>query len=181
MSEDPVPFTPSEAPEGRLLFADASVAHGWGALRLQLHTPRAGMQADVRLAFSWLGDAFSVLLDAALRLQRGEEVVVFSWESEPGEHLWVLRRAGALLDVRVMSDCVGIDPAAASEAAFPLYAEVLNVLVDVRDFTGAVVDLMRGIEQAYGRDGFEARWGLHDDYRFDWDRLARLAEGLERP
>jgi hypothetical protein len=69
---------------------------GWSEARI------ADERSHAELTASYLGDALRELIGAVTDVARGSSEARCSWEEEPGEFRWILRRTGKSLNVTIL-------------------------------------------------------------------------------
>jgi hypothetical protein len=127
----------------------------------------------VQVTASYLSDALDDLLHSVVNVMRGASEGTFSFEEEPGEYRWHLRR-------------VGVDQLSITITWFDDWSEkrrqpgkiVFEQTCRRRTFAGAVYDSCKRLLERLGPDGYHEKWAEHE---FPLDRLRELQELLSKP
>lgn len=120
---------------------------------------------------SHISDALALLIDAVATVAEDDSESRCSWEEEPGEHRWVLRRTGDVLAVQVLSfassqGAADIDGAVIFETEQP----VLRV-------ARAVFSAAQQLLDDLGPERYLDEWAR---YPFPFESLERLRRALPR-
>ena len=142
------------------------VGAGWAKATVSLGEGEASVTA------SYLSNALGSLAVGGLLVLNGEETVEFSFDDEPGEHRWVLRKrepevyAFALIS---FPDFVVKQPEETGKV-------VVSGQVGRRDFGAAVREAMESVLREYGEAGYQKRWYEHS---FPMAELMELRRRLD--
>jgi hypothetical protein len=132
-------------------FSYRLIGSGWAEARIADQTTSAAMTA------SYLTDALGDLLSALAVLKRGEsDSERFSWDGEPAEFRWILRRDGDEVDVSILWF---------QDIYKPQHDDVGRVLFATRQ---PLAELLRAVSagaarllEDIGEDGYRERWVEH--------------------
>ena len=131
------------------------VGTGWAKVDV-----RAG-GAQVTITASYLSDPLTSVVEAAARLLSGSTQSTVSFEEEPGEYLWILRRMDESR-VRLRILAFGLERAHPTAPIESLDGQTASVVLDVEletlEFATGVLQALRLIEGDYGLDGYEKEW-----------------------
>jgi hypothetical protein len=117
---------------------------------------------------SYLSDALGDLLAALVRLGGGDSEARFSWDSEPAEYRWILRRDGGEVAVRILW-FYDIYKSQHDEAG-KLVFETRRPLAELRRVIAAAA---AQVLAELGEDGYRDHWVEHP---FPTAALRALAE-----
>jgi hypothetical protein len=110
--------------------------------------------SNASLSASYIQDALGDLLYAVWRLLEGEAEARCSWQEEPGEYRWIMRRDADLLSLRVLEFADSYPPAEdhAGSVVFETRQEVLT-------FARAIALGASRTLQQLGEAGYQELWG----------------------
>jgi hypothetical protein len=132
-------------------FSYRLIGSGWAEARIADET------SSVEMTASYLTDALGDLLSALAALNRGDSHSErFSWDEEPAEHRWILRRDGDEVDLSILwfHDIYKPQP---DEAGRLIFATRQPLAELVRAVSAAAAHLLEEV----GEDGYRERWVEH--------------------
>jgi hypothetical protein len=113
--------------------------------------------ANREMRVTYLSDALADIARAALELLRGARDISFSFQDEPGEHRWLLKRGEAdTLHVRVLR----FEDTFSTRTQGGL--EVFYSKCTVMDFVGQVCFVLQNILERVGLEGYRKLWRNSD-------------------
>lgn len=145
-------------------FAYRLTGPGWSEARI------ADEHGDAIVTASYLSDALRCLVEAVAVVVEGVPEARCSWDEEPGEYRWILRRAGDHLqiEIRAFDDLWGDQPDEQGRLVFSTRQDPLRV---ARAILSAVQELLDDL----GAADYERRWVEHP---FPSDALGRLRRAV---
>jgi hypothetical protein len=146
--------------------------YGWADARIADDESEYGY-----LAASYLSDALAALLDAVALTVEGAEEARCSWDDEPGEQRFVLRRDGDFLVLRILRfDAIG---RFANEDQEPDGDGrcVFESRQPVRVVGRVILEAAESVLAEWGDDGYLEQWGEHP---FPLSGLERLRRAVAR-
>lgn len=119
---------------------------------------------------SYLSDALRSLVEATALAVEGVPEARCSWDEEPGEYRWILRRVGADLriEIRAFDELRGDQPDEQSRLVFSTRQDPLRV-------ARVVLSTVQGLLDDLGEVEYERRWVEHP---FPSDALSRLRSAV---
>ena len=143
------------------------VGTGWCRCEIRLGTSEAVVTG------SYLSDCLRGLARATLDMAGGSPLSRCSFDEEPGEFRWLLRRDANELQLRILEfdELWGEQPD--SEGT-----EIINLSCPVASFVIAVRDALRSVRSKYGLAGYLEKWVEHDFPQDELDQLELVAPRL---
>jgi hypothetical protein len=108
---------------------------------------------NATLTASYTRDALGDLLDAVWRLLQGEAEVRCSWEEEPGEFRWIMRREADSVSLQVLEFADYVPPAEDHAGVV-----VFETRQDVSTFARAIALGASRVLEQLGEAGYEQLW-----------------------
>jgi len=139
---------------------------GWSAARI------ADDSGSARLSASYLSDALRHLLEAVALSVEGVPEARCSWNEEPGEYRWILRRSGE----QVIGTILWFDELW-SGLADQQGRHVFETIQDAHALGVAVAGGARRLLDELGPEEYERQWSEHPFPKDALDRLRRAIAG----
>lgn len=114
---------------------------------------------SVSMTVSYLHDSLHELATAVLRLQAGEPEAKVIFMDEPGEHHLILKRVGENVDLEVIwfDDWASWKITPDTEPR-----SVLAATVPLTEFHHAVTNILAGLLESFGLEGYKKKWIEHE-------------------
>ena len=132
-------------------------------------------QSAVTVSASYLSDALGSLARSALAVFRGSGEVRFSFDEEPGEYRWVLKKKEAQsysLTILLFTELWGNKPDGDGKVVFE--REFSSI-----EYAKMVLKTLENVRHEYGDAGYKAKWHEHDFPSKELDELHSLLDQKE--
>lgn len=126
----------------------------------------------VTVTASYLSDALGALSRGALAVLRGSGEVRFSFDEEPGEYRWVLRKKDAENYELTLLEFTTLWANKPDDAGSVIFQRNVSRL----GFAKMVLMALEDVRHEYGEAGYKAKWVSHE---FPSRELAELHAGID--
>jgi hypothetical protein len=127
----------------------------------------------VTVSASYLSDALGALARGALAVLRGSGEVRFSFDEEPGEYRWVIRKKDSETYNLTLLEFTDLWANKPDEAGKVIFDRTFSRL----EFGRMVLKALEDVRHEHGEEGYKAKWCEHD---FPARELAELHSQIEK-